>query len=314
MIVHIDDSFLDSVDDKPIDDIFTICRILENCHYITVSNDVLEALNFLVEEHVNPGLKSIYYAARNYINPPKKLQRYLTKVEWSRIDERTKRVLFFKPSELLVENAPYEWNTYKKIISEYIQDDEYGDIFAYIHQMIQINGLVPSNAGGIQTIPSMIELKDNGEYQGLFRLKSCTIMDRDTEDNSGFSQNNNRLFVFFAGKTYDQVVDEDVYKLDFGKSYIWHVWYKRAIENYFPIEEYEKLGVDMSEARSCADYDYFKHITKGKRQGLYDKKMMIDIGKSATYESLTSRLRTFTVNEKDYNEMQLLLLKIAKIV
>ena len=86
MIVHIDDTFLDGEIDKICDDVFSICRILEQRHYIQVSGAVLEVLRKIVADNVPPYLAGIFQSARNYINPSTNKRRYLTTVNWNQLD------------------------------------------------------------------------------------------------------------------------------------------------------------------------------------------------------------------------------------
>lgn len=313
MIVHIDDSVLDNDVDQVIDDTFKICRLIANGHFISVSGILLPVLRKLVDENVTPGLREIFKGARNMINPSPNKQKYLRTVEWSELDEIAKRVLFFKPSELLVENGPYEWNVYKRLINAYTEDRRFGDVFICIQRMIDKYNLVPANAGGKQTIVEMIKLKNEEEYQGLYAMKSCTVFDRDTKNDTYFSDDNDRLFALFAAKDHDSISNNDIYKLNFGDGLVWHMWYKHAIENYFPIEEYEKLGIDMTKAREAEDFAYFKFESSAK-DGRYHKKHMKEIGKDLHYDDYELNLKKFGVNGVQYSEIQLLLLKIASII
>lgn len=313
MIVNVSDSILEDDIDKVRETVFTICRLLEQRHFVKLSGDLMQVLPKIVEDNVPPHLYNIFQSARNYINPSSNKCKFLRTVNLDDTDEQTRRILFFKPSELLLENAPYEWSVYKTMIDVFVDDDNYGDIFDYIRRMVEIHNLVPSHAGGIQTMPAIVKMKSKGDYRGLYKMKCCTIMDRDADCGTRLSEDNRNVLKFYSGKEFNEITNDDIYKLDFEHGYIWHVLYKREIENYFPIEEYEKLNVNMDEAKNCADYDYFKFET-GTKEGSYRKSYMQTIGKSISYPEFTKQLHSFKVGNKDYNEMQLLLLKIAKIV
>lgn len=217
MIVSISDSLLDEEDmDKVRETVFTICRVLEQRHFVKLSGSLLQILPKIVEDNVPPHLYNIFQSARNYINPSPNKCKYLRTIDLDHVDEQTRRILLFKPSELLLENAPYEWNVYRTMIEVFVDDDNYGDIFDYLRRMIEIHNLVPSHAGGIQTMPAIVKMKDSGDYGGLYKMKSCTIMDRDTESGSKFSEDNKNVLKFYSGKEFNEITNDDIYKLDFG--------------------------------------------------------------------------------------------------
>lgn len=59
---------------------------------------------------------------------------------------------------------------------------------------------MPENAGGFGNIISVFDLKNSGEYYHLYKMKCCVIFDRDTDDDTRFDDNKNRLFERFCGK------------------------------------------------------------------------------------------------------------------
>ena len=71
------------------------------------------------------------------------------------------------------------------------------------------------------------------------------------------------------------------------------------------------MEVDMTEARACANYDYYKF--KDGEHG-YDKKMMEKISDGMTMRDFENSCRTFVFHNGECSEFCLLLLKIAKIV
>ena len=134
------------------------------------------------------------------------------------------------------------------------------------------------------------------------------------------------IFRFLCSKEAAQVVDSDIYKLDFGNGYVWHSWYKRAIENYFPKIEYGKLGLDMTDYPDDDSYNYVKfpieetvqwkrkHKTKPDKQRIYQKNMMKDIGVSMTLKDYEKNLKSFDIQGIQLSELQLFLFKLAEIV
>ena len=155
---------------------------------------------------------------------------------------------------------------------------------------------------------------------GVFAMKHVIVFDRDTESATKYDPNQNTLLNRLCGKKSDQVTEQDVYTLD-QHPYIWHVWYKRAIENYFTDEQYKKCGVDMRNfqylSSDMAKRDYYDLGTELKSVG-YHKSQMTQIAISMTREDFERGLHTFDIEiggeTCKVSELQLLLLKIARII
>jgi hypothetical protein len=89
------------------------------------------------------------------------------------------------------------------------------------------------------------------------------------------------------------------------------MWYKRSIENYFPNASYEAIGVNVAQLpvdRVDRDYYNFSQVNGYKKSHLSS----LTYGMKRTdYEK---ELETFTVNGEQMTELQLLLLKLVKII
>lgn len=209
----------------------------------------------------------------------------------------------------------------------YKKDKSYSSVFSYVERAINETKMLKGvHCGGKGEIPKMIDYKNQYEFDGLYNHKVCILFDRDTDNDACFSTNNNPIFRLLCNKEAAQVVDSDIYKLDFGNGYVWHSWYKRAIENYFPKIEYGKLGLDMTDYPDDDSYDYVKfpieetaqwkkiHRTKPDKQRIYQKNMMKDIGISMTMKDYEKNLKSFEIQGIQFSELQLFLLKLAEIV
>ena len=317
MIVEIDDQYLVE-DENIIDHIRLVVRLLECYHYIKCDAALFDKLEAMMARYGGKRGCELFRASREGLSIPRRIKDTITTVVLSQLLDKEINVLLFKPSELLVENSANEWPVYERIINAFKKDPTYGGVVEYINRRKGCFYLVPANAGGKQAIPAIVELKNNGEYQKMYKKKVCVIFDRDTDDSQHYSPSNNRLFELFAGagKNSNNLTEQDVYKLNFGSGYIWHMWYKRAIENYFPAEKYEAQGMDIRELPTERDeYDYY-HFKEPKTQvpNCYKKTMVKELGKDLNYQYYQQTTKSFDVDGGRYNEMLLLMLKIAKIV
>ena len=153
--------------------------------------------------------------------------------------------------------------------------------------------------------------KDN-EYEYSY-VESTLIYTKelgDTDDNTYYDSQKNHHFKFFSQKDSQTISDNEIYNLNQTNGWIWHMWYKRAIENYFPKERYEKLSVSIDEDE-ISDYENIGQKYKSKG---YKKEMVPKLAKDMSRTMYERGLKHFTVNGIDMSEMQLLLLKFAKIV
>lgn len=309
MIVDISLDYLNDGGDV-VDKAILIGNIIEHCHYIKPCAGIVDRISEIVDEHGTPHIKEIFQSYREYLSPSDEMAKHLTTITLADFSKEYQRILLFKPSELLLENAPYEWNIYKNLIKAYSNHRKFGNVFKYLQHKVENYWLVPENAGGYGAIKAITIMKNLGEYRRLYRKKVCIVFDRDTKDANYFDHKKKNLFVFLTNKDHLHINEDDVNRFVFN-SYTWHMLWKGTIENYFPPEKYEEMEVDMTEARACANYDYYKF--KDGEHG-YDKKMMEKISDGMTMRDFENSCRTFVFHNGEYSEFCLLLLKIAKIV
>lgn len=317
MIVEIDEHYLEE-NDNIIDHIRMVVTLLENLHYIKFDDALFTQFNEMMKKYAGKLGYELFQTSGELLACTSRIKECLTTIKLSSLDADDIVTLLLKPSEILVENSANEWPVYERIIKTYQKDVTYGNVVKYINRRKGRYHLVPAHAGGNGGIPAIVNLKDNGEYRHLYRKKVCVIFDRDTDNSKTFAPSNNSLFKLFAGKdkSSDTVTDSDIYKLDFGEGYIWHMWYKRAIENYFPLNKYMELGMNISSVPTDPlEYDYY-HFDEPKshKSGCFQKTMVKEMGKGMSISDYNSTTKSFLVDGGEYHEMLLLLLKIAKIV
>lgn len=313
MIVKIDRYFLKG-DDKQLDaKVLELYEIIDYGHYLYVEDEVLDDFVGIIENHAIDSQCRLVCEAIERFDKEKNLRSYLTTINFSGYSKKQRKVLLLTESELLVENAPNEWCIYKNLVSFYTKDPTIKNVALYLNRAINERMLKSENLGGVNGIPSMLEHKNKHEFDDLYRMKVCVLFDRDQENGTDIDRR--KIHVFEAlcnGIEFEKVNNEIVYRLDFGENYVWHMWYKRAIENYFPREKYEKLGVDMDSFNDTLPYDYKKF--GDKIPSGYKKDMMRYISDCMSYNDFEYNTEHFDINGRNLSEIQLLLLKIAKIV
>lgn len=313
MIVKIDRDFLKG-DDKLLEaNVFELCEIIDFGHYLDVEADVLDEFIGIIDNHANDCQCRLVCLAIQMFNKEKSLRSYLTTVNFSDYSKKQRKVLLLTESELLVENAPNEWSIYKNLVSYYTKEPTIKNVAVYLNRAIKGRMIKSENLGGVNVIPDMLKHKNKHEFDDLYKMKVCVLFDRDKENGTDIDRN--KIHVFEAlcnGIEFEKLNNKLIYRLDFGEGYVWHMWYKRAIENYFPREKYVELGVDMDSFKDTLPYDY-KKFDKDTPKG-YKKDLMQSISDGLSYKYFEENTEHFDVDDRKLSEIQLLLLKIAKIV
>jgi len=310
MIFHIDASFTAIVTREQLSDI--CCAMIQGRQYVDCNSDIQKEITRAIDEHGSSSQKELFRKFRGF-DITSELRHFLTVYS---LDQDTSlaelNIILQKPSRVLVENGPFEWEVYKRIIGTYKSDRQFKNLFLLLEQAKHRGMLEHLHGGGYTTYPSLLQNLDNGEYKHVSRYKICILFDRDTDGAHLFDIQKNTLFQFLCGKKSTEMTEDDIYVLS-QSTYIWHMWYKRTIENYFPDKQYSALGIDVShfpvsnEAR-----DYFK-IDRDSANG-YDKNKLSKLAEKMSRNDYEGNLKRFVVDGQQVSEIQLLLLKMIKII
>jgi len=313
MIISINKKYADSHSNSILSD--QCSAIIRSHHFIVCDSDTYKKIVDAVEKNGSTTQKELFKAYRGF-QPTEEQVKYLTTIDLDKLNitDNSFHGLIELPTEVLAENGMNEWNTYKTLSETYKHDRTYKNIFSLITKAINHNEVVSGHAGGWSSFVNYINHKNANEYIGMYKYKVFVIFDRDTNDNESFDGNKNGLFSFLCGKKANQITDGDIYTLS-QTGYIWHCWYKRAIENYIPNHIYEDQRVDVSSIPSTyPERDYFNFTRFEKEHHGYNKDMMKDFSAKMSKSDYEEHIKTFFIDGKDVSEMQLLLLKIAKVI
>lgn len=314
MIVKIERDFLNGTEPELKDKFIELCNIAEAGHYLDVAQNILEDFVQSAEKYAGDIYCGFIAEAIQKFSNEKSLRSYLTTVEFSEYTREERRCLLQKPSELLLENSANEWEIYRSLVDYYAKGKKYRNVMSYLQWSINRDMIAPAHLGGIYQLPAELQQKE-GIYKNMYRHKVCVVFDRDTTTGDDIDKTKKAVFASLCnGIDISQVNNELVYRLDYDDEYVWHMWYKRMVENYFPKEQYEKHGVDTSSFNDHLSYDYQKFDEKKDYPKGYKKIMMKEIANGMTRQYFEDNTQHFTINGEDMSEITLLLLKIAKIV
>lgn len=313
MIVKIDKVFFNGTEQDLKDRVIEICQIAAAGHYLDVDNVISEDFVNAIEKYAGDNYCSFIAEAMLKFSHEKSIRSYITTINFADYNREQRKCLLIKPSEILLENAAYEWGIYCNLVDYYVKGTKYKNVMNYLKRAIKLDMIEPAHLGGIYHLPTELSLKEH-KYKNMYRHKACVVFDRDTTNNHDIDSNKKEVFASLCnGIEFNKVDNALVYRLNYNSEYVWHMWYKRAIENYFPKEKYESSGVDMSTFDDQLPYDYLKFDEKNHSPKNYTKKKLKDIANGLSYDYFESHTQHFDINGEDMSEIMLLLLKIAKI-
>lgn len=312
MIIKVDNEFFEKFKEPDIADICYYAA--EYGHFIDTIPLNRIKLKQDVNLHCGTSQKSIIkYAQKRFSHLTDEHRHYLTTINASSYEIDTLKLILKSPARLLIENMMYEKPVYKCMIGSYKHDRYFGNMFAMLEMAIHKNWIEFAHGGGFGSFEEYLKAMDKGEYKNIARLKFCTLMDRD-QDSAILPTDRDGLFRYLSGgKDHESLKDSDIYTLTF-HSYIWHLWYKRAIENYFPDTCYIDCGYNPTVIWPSfpADRNYKKIVDKGK--GQFQKKDLPFLPLNMSRNDYETGLQHFNIGGQDMSELQLFLLKLVKII
>lgn len=307
MIVHIDSSFAESELRQKLSDECSL--IMRHGHFICCDGKTRRLICNAINECGSRSQRDMMHIYKGF-DITQECHRYLTTIDIAAYANNLHQLIEL-PSEIQVENGPYEWDLYKSLPEIYKHDAQYKNMYAMLAKAMKNNKIVPSHGGGFGSYQQLMQQKNSDTYKDVYRLKCCAIFDRDTDNETDIDTRKNNLLLFLCGKDSSQLKISEMYALPQSGQWIWHMWYKRAVENYFPKEKYEELGINMDEvASSPLGHDYFGI---GKVAG-YKKDMVPQLAKRMSRMDFEKHAKRFIIGDVEMSEMQLLLLKFVKLI
>lgn len=289
------------------------CLIIKNRHFLVVNSHVRQLIRASIVQHGSTKQKQLFKEYHGF-NPTLELRNYLTTINVDEVFPLSD--LYYLATEaalLVVENSHNEWKIYKELTAYYAKQSEFSNLFELL-RIAQEKKLIDAlHAGGWSSIKDVVEdhayIVDSGN---LADKKLVSLFDRDTNDANSYDGNKNALFKFFNhGIDYLHIQESDVYSLSQTPK-IWHMWCKRAIENYFPDLQYETCGIDISDLQACDDRDYYKFEDNHPRG--YKKAILSDLTNNLDLSEFNAGQKRFRINGKDMSEFELFLLKMVRTI
>lgn len=310
MIFAIGQEDIHKIDESAMSDL--VSDIMLHGHYIECNAEVRELIKTIIERNGSTTQKQLFAKYKGF-DITKEFRQYLTTVVVSDIKEQETKLLASKESCVLMENSR-EWSVYQNIIGCYKNDRSFSNLFTLLEMAKQKRRIIAEESGGKTNLLQVFKNKNDNDYLNVARYKFCIVFDRDTNDANSFSPQNNSLFRFLCNKDSDTIRNEDIYTLDLG-NYVWHMWYRREIENYFPKSQFEKLKYSLTIPESDDSF-YKKADEKYKKTNgaKYNKNDLPNLTNEMDRCKYDNNLQQFNINGINVSELQLFLLKLLKII
>ena len=313
MIFQLNDTFVNSIPQEVLSEICTI--IIKKGHFLcTDSGGTFQIITNAIEQHAATWDKRLFKNSSKKFNPTK-LQRLFYRTYTPNVGDDIEwlKWLAENPGYLILENAHHEWVLYSHIIEIYKHDREYKSLFEELKNAFDTRRIEPRNAGGYT---GMIKEKNiitsNPKVGNIYvNLKAMMVFDRDKGNSLEYDDNKNDLFAHLCRKKHTTVTEADIYSLS-QSPMAWHMWYKRAIENYFHPEVYEKHNMYPRNNTDDWDYYYVDDKTVKGYQKNQIAQLAVDLGRSYFDRNMKSFYSD--VAGKNLTEMQLFLLKLVRIM
>lgn len=236
----------------------------------------------------------------------------------------TKRILLER-SKVIVENGINDWNFIKGLIDKYESHKQRGVIYRLINQAIRFDKLESDNAGGYGQIKTIAKNLIDGRYKDIQTFKLMAIFDSDRDLALDFTKHKDEV-AFFKNKEKNAIQNAD-YAYSDGDIIIWHMLYKKALENYLPLSvlfrELPTISIVQRtdlEAKTPDELDFIvydlNNISLGR--GRIKSDFPTFFQQNFSYRELEARCEHHLVwseeTQSKISEIEQLLLKIAKII
>ena len=309
MIFKIDQAFYDSLSAPVRSQLY--CDMIQHGHYV----DCVYGLRQKFYDDIDTNGSSLQKdMVKNdpSLKLPTLFKQYLTVIDVSKVDCTQLYTLINKPALLLLENEVNETSVYCDIIRKYAKSDKsFKSLFGKLNETVENEDFEFDQVGGCTQLAPMYQNHNNGKYHHTANWKICILADRDTKGPTEvLDENKKGLLAFTCGKDLSTVTETDIYVLN-QSPVIWHLWYFREIENYFPAKQYKSINLDPD---SCKDKNADWHYKDLGTIPGYDKKNLSKLTKGMTYDDYEEGLRAFHLPGGTLSEMQLFLLKLVRII
>lgn len=235
--------------------------------------------------------------------------------------------LITERSKIIVENGINDWKFLKGICQKYSSGrTKRRSIYKILNQAIQDENIESDNCGGVGEITKITQRWiDSDRYRNIFQYKLMAIFDSDKKSQVDVTLYKKKI-EYFKSKIIKTIQDID-YTHESTDLLIWHILYKRKIENYIPlnilfenITSITQTQKSDLESKSNNDLDFMEYnqnnigIREAKIKAQFPEMFLA----SFSYRDLEKRCEHhkvfLTEANESVSEIEHILLKMAKLI
>jgi hypothetical protein len=139
-------------------------------------------------------------------------------------------------SKVIVENGINDWKFIKGICQKYSSAKiKRQSIYKLLDEAIKDEIIEAENCGGVGELIKVTQhWIDTNRYKYIFKYKLMAIFDSDKQNSNGSTPHKIKI-EYFKSKTISTIQSTD-YEHESIDLIVWHILYKRKIENYIPLD------------------------------------------------------------------------------
>ena len=285
----------------------------------------------IAPKHIEELIKHIPQQRRNITSLH---QKYLTRIviglDNNEVLPQNALRILQERSKIIIENRINDWKFLKGVCDKYTSSPKRKSIYLLIQKAIKEQWIESDTGGGDGQIKPVIKyLISSVAYKGIEKYKLMTLFDSDRQLSNLNKLDSTKIPLVSFLKTGSE---ENIPNLTFNDCVyestdliIWHILYKRKLENYVPLNVLfnnihsltEKQKQDLQEL-SYQELDFLEYSTqniglgKDKRKDQFPEMFLEGFGYT-DFERICAHHKVAFEGE-EISEMEQILLKIAKII
>jgi hypothetical protein len=243
------------------------------------------------------------------------------------IDPKNAHKIITERSKIIIENGINDWKFIKGICQKYSSGKtKRRSIYQVLNRAIEDEIIEPENCGGVEEVIKVTQVLINKpRYQNIFQYKLMALFDSDKKSQMDLTPYKKQI-EYFKRKTIKTIQTID-YEYEYTDLIVWHILYKRKIENYVPLNLLFENIISITqtqktdlESRTNSELDFMEYCQDniGIGESKIKKKFPEIFLSNFSYRDFEKRCEHHKVFLAEANELvseiEQILLKIAKII
>lgn len=229
-------------------------------------------------------------------------------------------------SKIIIENGINDWKFIKGMCQKYSSKKPRGSIYKLLEQAIEKENIEADHAGGIGEIVKITQrwLYET-RYHNIYKYKLMAIFDSDKTHVNDFQTRYTNLIEFLKTRSINKPPTQSDISYEESDLIVWHILYKRKIENYIPLSilfanltsmtENQEINLNRKNEVELDFIQYDKeYVGEIKIKEHFPEMFLVPF----SYHDIEKRCEHHKVFLAEANELvseiEQILLKIAKII